>query len=59
MEEGRSSFKMLTGESIGKRSLGRPRCKWEDNIRMDVKETVINTRNWVFLLRIGVIGEPL
>ena len=32
MEEGRSSFKMLTGESIGKRSLGRPRRRGEDYI---------------------------
>ena len=41
MEEGRSAF--LTG----KRPLGRPRRKWEDNIRMDLKEIGINTRNWV------------
>ena len=30
-----------------KRSLGRPRHRWEDNIRVDVKEIDINTRNWV------------
>ena len=34
MEEGRSAFKMLTGKPTGKRSLGRPRRRWEDNIRM-------------------------
>ena len=27
--------------------LGRPRRRWEDNIRMDLKEIGINTRNWV------------
>ena len=43
MEEGRSTFKILTG----KRSLGRSTCRWEDNIRMDFKEMGINTRNWV------------
>ena len=32
---------------IGKRQLGRPRSGWEDNIRMDVKEIDINTRDWV------------
>ena len=30
-----------------KRPLGRPRRRWEDNIRMDLKEIGINTRNWV------------
>ena len=36
MEEGRSAFKMLTGKLTGKRPLGRPRRRWEDNIRMDL-----------------------
>ena len=40
MEEGRSAFKMLTGKPNRKRPLGRPRCRWEDNIRVDL--------NWVF-----------
>ena len=47
MEEGRSTFKILTCKLPGKISLGRPRHRWEANIRMDLKETVINTRNWV------------
>ena len=29
------------------RPLGRPRCRWEDNIRIDIKEMGINTRNWI------------
>ena len=41
MEEGRSAFKILTGIPTGK----RPR--WEDNIRMDLKEIGIVPRNWV------------
>ena len=49
MEEDRSAFKLLTGTPIGKRSLGRPRRKWDDNIRMNLKELGINTRNWVHL----------
>ena len=53
MEEGRSAFKILTCTSAGKRPLGRPRRRWEDNIRMDLKEIVISTS------RIGIIGEPL
>ena len=46
MEEGRSSFKILTGKPTGKRPLGRPRCRWEDNIRMD-KEIGVKSRNLV------------
>ena len=47
MEEGRSAFKILTGKPIGKRPLGRPRRRWEDNIRMDLEEIGINPGNWV------------
>ena len=47
MEEGRSAFKILTGKLIGKRPLGRPRRRWEDNIRMDLEEIGINAGNCV------------
>ena len=47
MEEGRSAFKILVGTPAGNRPLGRPRRRWEDNIRMDLIEIGINTRNWV------------
>ena len=47
MEENRSTFKILKGTPAGKRPLGRPRLRWEDNIRMDLKEIGNNTRNWV------------
>ena len=47
MEEGRSAFKILTGKPTGKRPLGRPRRRWEDNIRMDLEEIGINVGNWV------------
>ena len=49
MEEGRSAFKILTGKPTGKRLLGRPRRRCEDNIRMDLEEIgrPINAGNWV------------
>ena len=47
MEEGGSAFKMLTGTPTGKRPLGRPRRRWEDNIRMDLEEIGINAGTWV------------
>ena len=42
MEEGRSAFK-----PTGKRPLGRPRRRWEDDNRMDLEEIGINVGNWV------------
>ena len=47
MEKGRSAFKNLTGKPTGKGPLGRPRRRWEDNIRMDLEEIGINVGNWV------------
>ena len=47
MEDGRSAFKILTGKTTRRRFLGRPRHTWEDNIRMDLKEILINRRNSV------------
>ena len=49
MEEGMTAFNILIGTPIGKRPLGRPSCIWEGNIRMDLKEIGINTRNWIDL----------
>jgi hypothetical protein len=45
MEEGRNAFKILKGTLTGKRHLGRPRRRWEDNIRMDLREMGINAGN--------------
>ena len=38
MEEGRDVQKVLVGKPEGKRPLGRPRHRWEDNINMDLQE---------------------
>ena len=47
MEEGRSAFKILTSKHSGKRPLGRPWRRWEDNIKMDLEEIGISAGNWV------------
>ena len=47
MEEGRSTFKILTGKPAGKRPLGSPRRRCLKNIRIDLEEKCISTRNWV------------
>jgi hypothetical protein len=38
MEEMRNAYKILVGKLEGKIPLGRPRHRWEDNIRMDLSE---------------------
>ena len=38
MGEGRGVHRVLVGKPEGKRPLGRPRCRWEDNIKMDLQE---------------------
>jgi len=38
MGERRGAYRVLVGEPKGKRQLGRPRCRWEDNIKMDLQE---------------------
>ena len=47
MEEVRRAFKILTGKPTGKIPLERRRRRWEDNIRMDVKEICVNAMKWV------------
>ena len=47
MQEVWSAFNILTDKPTGKRPLGRPRLRWEDNIRMDLEEIGINAGNWV------------
>jgi len=38
MEEMRNAYKMLLGKPHEERPVGRSRCRWEDNIRMDLRE---------------------
>jgi hypothetical protein len=49
MAEGRGVYRILVGKPKGKRSLGRPRRRWEDNIKMDIRETELDGANWIRL----------
>jgi hypothetical protein len=49
VEEGRSVFKILTGKPTGKRPLGSPKRRWENNIRTDFKEIGFNMKNLIDL----------
>jgi hypothetical protein len=49
MGEGRGVHRVLVGRNEGKRPLGRPKRRWEDNTKMDFRETGIHGANWIRL----------
>ena len=49
MEEGRGVHKVLVGKPQGQRPLGRPRRRWENNIRMDLQEVGRGCGDWMDL----------
>jgi hypothetical protein len=49
MGEGRGVYRVLVGRTEAKRPLGRPRRRWEDNIKMDLREIGIDGANWIQL----------
>ncbi|KAJ4445250.1 hypothetical protein ANN_07051 [Periplaneta americana] len=49
MGESRNAYRMLVGRPEGKRPLGRPRRRWEDNIKMDLREVGYDDRDWINL----------
>jgi hypothetical protein len=54
MGEGRGVYMVLIGRPKGKRLLVRPRCRWEDNIKMDLSVIGINGANWIQLAQDSV-----
>jgi len=50
-ENMRNAYKILVGKSEGKRPLGRPRRRWKDNIRMDIKEIGWEGVDWIHLAK--------
>jgi hypothetical protein len=59
MGEMRNSYKMLVRKPEGKRPLRRPRCRWEDNIRMGLREIGWEVWSGCIRLRIGTSGAFL
>jgi hypothetical protein len=49
MEEMRNTYNILVGKAGGKIPLGRPTLRWEDNIRMDLREIGWEGVNWIHL----------
>jgi hypothetical protein len=54
MGEGRGVNRVLVGRPKGKRPLGRPRCRWEDNIKIDFRKIGIDGTNWIRLVQVRV-----
>ena len=44
-------YRVLVGKPERKRPLGRPRCRWEDNIKMDLQEVGSGGKEWIELAR--------
>jgi hypothetical protein len=51
MREGRGLYRVLVGKPDGKSPLGRPRHRWEDNIKMDVQEVGCGGMDWIELVQ--------
>jgi hypothetical protein len=49
MGAGRGVYRVLVGKPEGKRPLGRPRRRWEDNIRMELEEVGLGYEDWIGL----------
>jgi hypothetical protein len=49
MGDGRGVYRILVGRPEGKRPLGRSRHRWEDNIKLDLREIGIDGSNWIHL----------
>jgi hypothetical protein len=47
MEEVRDAYNILVGRPEGRRPLGRPRRRWEDNIKMDLREIGFGDVDWI------------
>ena len=56
--EDRGVHRVLVGKPEGRRPLGRPRCRWEDNIKMDFQEVGVMGTGWSWL-RTGTGGGHL
>ena len=49
MGERRGVYRVLVGKPKGKRAIGRPRRRWEDNIKMDLQEVGCGGMDWIEL----------
>jgi hypothetical protein len=55
----RNAYGILVGKPEGKRPLGRPRIRWEGNIKIDFRDIGWGGMDWMICLRIGTSGGLL
>jgi hypothetical protein len=56
MGEKRNAYRTMVGKPEGKSPLGRPRRRWVDNIKMDLREIGWDGMDWIDLAQIGTSG---
>jgi hypothetical protein len=49
IRERRGAYRDLVGKPEGRRPPGRPRCRWEDNIKMDIRDLGLGGIDWINL----------
>ena len=59
MGESRGAYRVLVGQPEGRRTLGRPKRRWEDNIKMDLRGAGWGAQTGSIWLRIGTGGGLL
>jgi hypothetical protein len=52
MGEVRGAYRILVGRPEGTISFGRPRCRWEDNIKMDLQEVGWEAMDWIDMAKV-------
>jgi hypothetical protein len=50
MGEKKGPYNIFIGKHIGNRSVGKRCCRWEDNIKLDLKEIIWGSVNWIHLV---------
>jgi len=53
MADRRGVYGVCVERPVGKRPLGKPRHRWEDNIEMDLQEVGRETMDWISVIRVG------
>jgi hypothetical protein len=55
----KNAYRILVGKPEGKRPLGRPRCRWADNIKLDLREIGWDGMDWIDLAQYRVQWRAL